>query len=90
MSAHRNTDKSSFKKGLKVDVRVGRDADEAMRNLEHALKTLKRRVMQEGLIKDLRKNEYYETKGQKARRRHKEAIRRSAKANRLRLERDMV
>lgn len=79
MSAHKNTDKTLSKKGLTVEVRQGRDEKEAKANLEHAIKLLKRRVMQEGLIKDLRKNEFAETKGQIRRRKHKEAVRRNAK-----------
>lgn len=40
------------KKGLRVDVKDG--------NVEAALRVLKKKVMQEGLIRDLRKHEYYE------------------------------
>lgn len=87
MSAHRNADKSTSKKGLTVEVRPGRDEKESKANLEHAIKLLKRRVMQEGLIRDLRKNEYHETKGQIRRRKHEEAVRRNAKALRLASER---
>lgn len=83
MSAHKNSERAVNKKGLTVEVRPGRDEKEAKNNLEHALKLLKRRVMQEGLIKDLRKNEFAETKGQVRRRKHKEAVRRNAKAARL-------
>lgn len=86
MSAHKNSDKSANKRGLTVEVRAGRDEKESKNNLEHAIKLLKRRVMQEGLIKDLRKNEFAETKSQIRRRKHKEAVRRNAKQ--LRLNRD--
>jgi len=86
MSAHKNADRSSGKRGLTVEVRQGRDEKEAKSNLEHAMKLLKRRIMTEGLVKDLRKNEYAETKGQVRRRKQKEAVRRNAKA--LRLNRD--
>lgn len=88
MSAHKNSEKSSGKRGLTVEVRAGRDEKESKANLEHALKLLKRRLMTEGLVKDLRKNEYAETKGQVRRRKHKEAVRRNAKQ--LRLNRDKV
>ena len=83
MSAHKNSERAANKKGLTVEVRPGRDEKEAKNNLEHAIKLLKRRTMQEGLIKDLRKNEFAETKGQVRRRKHKEAVRRVAKANRI-------
>lgn len=87
MSAHKNSDKSSGKRGLTVEVRAGRDEKEAKQNLEHAIKLLKRRVMQEGLIRDLRKNEFAETKGQIRRRKAKEAVRRAAKNARIAKER---
>ena len=87
MSAHKNSDRSSGKRGLTVEVRSGRDEKEAKSNLEHAMKLLKRRVMTEGLIKDLRKNEFAETKGQVRRRKQKEAVRRNAKNLRLAKER---
>ena len=83
MSAHKNSERSVNKRGLTVEVRAGRDEKEAKQNLEHAMKLLKRRIMQEGLIKDLRKNEFAETKGQVRRRKQKEAVRRNAKALRL-------
>lgn len=83
MSAHKGSDKNVGKRGLTVEVRQGRDEKEAKQNLEHAIKLLKRRVMQEGLVKDLRKNEFAETKSQVRRRKHKEAVRRNAKALRL-------
>lgn len=79
MNNHRQTDRSLGKRGLTVEVKAGRDADENKRNLEHAIKTLKRRVLQEGLVKDLRKNEYHETKGQVRRKKRNESIRRNQK-----------
>lgn len=84
MSAHKNADRNSTsKKGLTIEVRQGRDDRENKANLEHAIKHLKRRVMQEGLIKDLRRHEFAETKGQIRRRKQKEAIRRLAKTARI-------
>lgn len=82
MSNHRNSDRTLGKRGLTVDVRAGRDEKEAKSNLEHALKTLKRRLLQEGLVKDIRKNEFHETKGQIKRRKRNEAVRRMQKLNR--------
>lgn len=81
MSSHSNGEKFGNKRGLTVDVRPG-EGDKAKANLEHAIKTLKRRIMQEGLVRELRKYEFAETKGQVRRRKHKEAVRRAAKARR--------
>lgn len=83
MSAHRRGDKTVGKTGLTVHVRTGRDATEARSNLDQALRSLKRKVMQEGLTKDLRRREYFESKGEIRRRKRKDAIRRDAKARRI-------
>lgn len=48
------------KRGLSVEVRDN--------NIEAALKILKKKVMQEGLIRDLRRHEYYEKPGDRRRR----------------------
>jgi ribosomal protein S21 len=82
MSAHKNLARDSGKRGLTVEVKVGRDENEAKRNMEHAIKTLKRRLMQEGMLRDMRKHEYAETKGQVRRKKREEAIRRRASAKR--------
>ena len=46
---------------------------------DSALKTLKRRMVQEGVIRDMRRKEYYESKGQVGRRKRKEGERRARK-----------
>jgi small subunit ribosomal protein S21 len=50
------------------------------KSFEAALKTLKRRMVQEGMIRDMRRKEYYESKGQIRRKKQKEGIRRTQKA----------
>jgi small subunit ribosomal protein S21 len=49
------------------------------KSFETALKTLKRRMVQEGMIRDMRRKEYYESKGQIRRKKQKEGIRRAQK-----------
>lgn len=71
------------KKGLTVDVKHTNHPEAMAKAIESAIKTLKRRVVQEGLIRDMRKKEYHETRGQIRRKRRQEAIRRQAKKNRL-------
>jgi small subunit ribosomal protein S21 len=46
------------------------------RGLEYALRTFKKLVLKEGLLKDLRKRERYEKPGSRRRRKTREAIRR--------------
>lgn len=70
---------SHNKKGLTVNVRQGNNEIENKNNLEHALKQLKRRLLQEGMNRELRATEFHETKGQVCRRKNKEAIRRHSK-----------
>lgn len=82
MSAHRNLARDSGKRGLTVEVKPGRDEVEAKRNMEHAIKALKRRMLQEGMIRDMRGHEYAETKGQVRRKKREEAIRRQKVAKR--------
>ena len=71
------------KRGLTIEVRPGRDDKEAKSNLEHAIKTMKRRLLQEGMTRDVRRKEYFESKGELRRKAVKEAQRRAAKARRL-------
>jgi small subunit ribosomal protein S21 len=61
-------DKWFGKQGLTIEVRNG--------NVEGAIKALKKRVMQEGLLKDIRKHEAYEKPGDKRRREQTEARKR--------------
>lgn len=70
------------KRGLTVDVKPAHNPEQALKNLDSALRTLKRRVVQEGLIRDMRRKEYAETKGQVRRKKRQEAIRRQQKKNR--------
>lgn len=70
------------KRGLAVEVKPAHTAEQALRNLDSAMKTLKRRAVQEGLIRDMRRKEYAETKGQVRRKKRQDAIRRSKKRNR--------
>lgn len=48
-----------------------------------ALKILKRKVNDEGILKDLKKHEYHLSKAQKKRLKHKEALKRFNKTKRL-------
>jgi ribosomal protein S21 len=70
------------KRGLAVEVKSAHSPDAAAKALESAIKTLKRRTVQEGLIRDMRRKEYFETKGQIKRRAKQDAIRRARKRNR--------
>lgn len=70
------------KRGLSVDVKPATSPEGAQKALESAIRTLKRRMVQEGVIKDLRRKEYAETKGQIRRKKLQDAIRRAKKRNR--------
>lgn len=83
-NAHTHADKTISKRGLTVQVKPGRDEKEQKSNLEHALRNLKRLLLSEGLTKELREKEYYESKGQKRRKAKKEATRRYEKLRRQR------
>ena len=61
------------KSGLRVDIK-GDPTDP--KNMEQAIKTLKRKVMQEGMIKDMRRIEYYEKGSERSRREFSEAVKR--------------
>lgn len=72
MSVHENaTAREINKKGLTIEVKDN--------NIDAAVKSLKRRCLQEGITRDLRRIEYYESKGQIRRRKQGEAIRRNKK-----------
>lgn len=58
-------------------------AKEEARNFENGMKNLKRLIQNDGLIKELRLREAYESKGQRRRRRKEEAIRRYRKKRRM-------
>lgn len=83
MGAHYNGNgRDIHKRGMTVEVKPASNPEQALRNLDSAMKTLKRRVVQEGLIRDMRRKEYAETKGQLARKKRQDAIRRAKKRSR--------
>jgi len=57
------------KRGCSVDVRDN--------NIDSAIKALKKKVLQEGLIRDLRRHEYYEKPGDRKRREKAKGIKQS-------------
>lgn len=83
MAQIKNNGKDFSKRGMSVDVKPGHTPEQQARNMENAIKTLKRRVMQEGILKELRAREYFESKGTKKRKALAEARSREAKARRL-------
>ena len=70
------------KRGLAIELKPTHSPEAAAKALESAIKTLKRRSVQEGLIRDMRRKEYFETKGQIKRRAKQDAIRRARKRSR--------
>jgi len=62
------------KRGLSVEVRNN--------NIESAIRTLGRKVKQEGLIRELRARQFYEQPSTRRRRERAEAVSRALKANR--------
>jgi small subunit ribosomal protein S21 len=46
------------------------------RGMEHALRTFKRLVIKEGLLRDLKRRSYYEKPGDRKRRKQRDALRR--------------
>ena len=80
MGVHYNGNGREFhKRGLTVEVKPAHPPEMALKNLEAALRMLKRRVVQEGLIRDMRRKEFFETNGQIRRKKKQEAIRRQKK-----------
>jgi ribosomal protein S21 len=75
------------KRGMCVEIKhifnvdVFDKSDARMKAFDTAVKTLKRRMVQEGVIRDMRRKEYYESKGQVTRKRKKEGERRAKKAS---------
>lgn len=67
------------KRGLTVEIKPTGNIESDVRTLESAIRTLKRKLVQEGIIRDLRRKEYYESKGQIRRRMKLDAIRREKK-----------
>tara|TARA_R100000008_G_C3544889_1_gene146965 strand:+ start:758 stop:964 length:207 start_codon:yes stop_codon:yes gene_type:complete len=52
-------------------------------NVEKAMRVLKKKLQKDGLFRELRLRQYYEKPCLKRQRRHKETLRRVAKAKRL-------
>jgi small subunit ribosomal protein S21 len=72
MKAHRNGNFEN-KRGLSVEVRGN--------NIEGAIRTLGRKIKQEGLIRELRDRQSYEKPSTKRRRQRAEAVARAKKAS---------
>jgi ribosomal protein S21 len=84
VGAHYNGNgRDIHKRGLAVEVKTSHNPEMALKNLDSAMRTLKRRTVQEGLIRDMRRKEFAETKGQIARKKRQEAVRRSKKKARM-------
>jgi ribosomal protein S21 len=81
-----NNGKDVGKRGLAIEVKPSHNPDAQARNVENAIKNLKRRMIQEGIVKELRAREYFESKGTRSRKALQEAKRRDAKARRLAVE----
>ena len=71
------------KKGLTIDIKPTNHPEAMAKAIESAIRNLKRRVVQEGLIRDMRKKEYHETRGQIRRKKLQEAVRRQKKRDRM-------
>ena len=69
MSKHDET--NGIIKGLRVEVRNN--------DIAKALRKLKKKIAEDGILQDLRKREYYESKGTKRRKAKEAAIRRYQK-----------
>tara|TARA_B100000085_G_scaffold181056_1_gene165285 strand:- start:3570 stop:3860 length:291 start_codon:yes stop_codon:yes gene_type:complete len=57
-------------------------------NVEKAIRTLKKKVLKEGLLKEIKQRQYYEKPSLKRQRKMKENIKRAQKAKKMR-ERDL-
>ena len=57
-------------------------------NVEKAMRVLKKKLQKDGLFRELRMRQYYEKPCLKRQRKHKESLRRIAKEQRLRANRD--
>jgi len=56
--------------------------------VDEALRLLKRKLLKEGILKEISQRQFYESPGVKRRRKHAAAVARARKAERKRLERD--
>lgn len=82
MSVHnKNSGREIRKSGMVVNIRTpnhlhGEDrAEFQAREVDNAIKALKRKMMTEGVIKDIRKKEYYKSRGEIRREKRKAAVR---------------
>lgn len=82
MSSHfKNNGRDINKKGMTVQVKrnpnlYGEDLQKFNeKSLDSAMKILKRRMVQEGVIRDVRRKEYHETRGQIRRKKREVAVR---------------
>ena len=57
-------------------------------NVEKAIRVLKKKMLKEGIIKELKERRYYEKSSEKRLKENKENIRRWRKAQRRRMERE--
>ena len=57
-------------------------------NVERAIRQLKKKLMKEGVLRELRLREWYEKPSLKRQRKHKESLRRVAKERRMRRRRE--
>lgn len=87
MSHAKNNGKEIHKRGLSVEVKPGYTPEQQARNVENAIKSLKQRMMREGILKELRAREYFESKGTKKRKALAEARGREAKVRRMNAQR---
>jgi len=67
---------------LTIEVRVFNN------NVEKAIRVLKKKMLKEGIIKELKERRYYEKPSEKRLKENKENIRRWRKAQRRRMERE--
>jgi len=67
---------------LAIEVRVFNN------NVEKAIRVLKKKMLKEGLIKELKERRYYEKPSEKRLKENKENIRRWRKAQKRRMERE--
>lgn len=86
MSNHPKGPSKEFnKRGLTVTLKpvYGEDSEKVLENrtraLESAIRSFRKRTYQEGMTRDVKRKEFYESKGQIRRRRKNEAIRRERK-----------
>lgn len=89
MKHERYSGRDIRKKGLTVEIKPVYGDDPVriqeirVKAMDTALKTLKRRLVQEGVIRDMRRKEYVESKGQIRRRKRKEAVLKQVKQQKL-------